>query len=186
MDNFTEPLVQIVDKQGIFQGVAGKIEAHLAGRLHLAFSVMCYRQGANETEYLLQQRAMGKYHSGGLWSNTCCSHPAPGENLESAVNRRLFEEVGMVNNKPFEHLGTVIYHFELDNNMAEHEYDHVFLVEADKAVFSLNSDEVTEVQWFSHTQLQEALQKYPERFTKWFPLIWNKIQTHISEQKRLI
>ncbi len=179
MNNVTEPLVQIVNENGAVQGVAGKIEAHRTGRLHLAFSVMCYRQGAQETEYLIQKRANDKYHSGGLWSNTCCSHPAPGENLESAVNRRLIEEVGMINDEPLEHIGSVIYHFELDNNMAEHEYDHIFLVRADNAMFSLNPDEVTEVQWMTHSQLTKSIESHPERFTKWFPLIWNKTQQHV-------
>ena len=114
--------VILVDQQDREIGVAEKLEAHRKGKLHRAFSVFLFNA---KDEMLLQQRAAEKYHSGGLWTNTCCSHPRPGEPTEAAARRRLREEMGISCNlnKAFD----FIYRAEFDNGLIEHELDHVFI-----------------------------------------------------------
>jgi isopentenyl-diphosphate delta-isomerase len=113
--------VVLVDKEGNDIGVASKLEAHKKGLLHRAFSIFVFNE---RDEVLLQQRAFDKYHSGRLWSNTCCSHPRPGESLDQAVHRRLQEEMGF--DCDLQELFTFRYKQEFDNGLIEHEYDHVF------------------------------------------------------------
>jgi isopentenyl-diphosphate delta-isomerase len=91
----SEILVALVDNTGKITGYSEKMLAHLRGDLHLAFSLMIIRRKNHCVEYLLQRRALHKYHSGGLWANTCCSHPLPNENIQVAARRRVFEELGI-------------------------------------------------------------------------------------------
>ena len=115
--------VILVNKKDEETGTLGKMEAHLQGKLHRAFSIFLIN---NKGEWLLQKRAKSKYHSAGLWTNTCCSHPQPGEDVYQAALRRLNEEMGIICH--LEHVFSFIYKTKFDNNLTEHEYDHFFTV----------------------------------------------------------
>ncbi|MDG2505941.1 MAG: isopentenyl-diphosphate Delta-isomerase, partial [Crocinitomicaceae bacterium] len=127
--------VQLVDTQDNPNGSMEKLEAHEKGLLHRALSVLIIN---TKKEILLQRRALGKYHSPGLWTNTCCSHPYPGENPTEAANRRLKEEMGMVADLEFAF--KFQYKCDFDNGLIEHELDHVFIGETDDTPH-LNTDE---------------------------------------------
>jgi isopentenyl-diphosphate delta-isomerase len=154
--------VVLVDPEDRETGTAGKMEAHRAGALHRAFSVIIWNlQG----EVLLQRRALGKYHSGGLWTNACCGHPRPGEPVEKAAARRLAEEMGFA--CPLEEFGTITYRADLDQGLIEHEFVHVFRGTYEGAM-NLNPEEVSEIRWITPEGLLRALQETPESFTAWF------------------
>ena len=127
--------VQLVDTQDNPNGSMEKLEAHEKGLLHRALSVLIIN---TNKEILLQRRALGKYHSPGLWTNTCCSHPYPGENPTEAANRRLKEEMGMVADLEFAF--KFQYKCDFDNGLIEHELDHVFMGKTDD-IPHLNTDE---------------------------------------------
>src|SRR5687768_14206462 len=123
------PPVILVNEQDEPVGTMEKLEAHQKGLLHRAFSVFVVNKNG---EMLLQQRAQDKYHSGGLWTNTCCSHPLPGENVLDASHRRLMEEMGF--DCPLREIFSFTYRAEFDNGLTEHEFDHVFFGEYDGEV----------------------------------------------------
>ena len=114
---------------------------------------------------LLQKRSAGKYHSGGLWTNACCSHPRQGEELSEAVERRLEEELGI--RMPVEELYSFVYRAQFENGLTEYEYDHVFLGEYDGEI-RLNEEEASEIRWMDMDELAEDLWKNPEKYTAWF------------------
>ena len=116
-----EEQVILVDKDDKQVGLMSKLEAHEKGVLHRAFSIFIFN---SKYELLLQKRASSKYHSGGLWTNTCCSHPREGEDTLDAANRRLNEEMGIKTS--LRKVYDFIYKAELDNQLTEHEFDHVF------------------------------------------------------------
>ena len=118
-----EERVILVDKNDLEIGTMGKQEAHVTGNLHRAISVFIFN---SKGEILLQQRAIAKYHSGGLWSNACCTHPRQGEGTEETAKRRLDEEMGMKCDLEFRF--SFIYKAKLINGLFEHEFDHVFFV----------------------------------------------------------
>src|SRR5258708_3363519 len=134
-------LVVLVDPDDRSLGVAGKMEVHSEGNLHRAHSVFVFDSTGR---MLLQRRASGKYHSGGLWSNACCGHPGPGESVEDAASRRLMEEMGV--DCQLRKLFEFVYRVEFGNGMTEHEYDHVLVGEFDGTP-GLNSDEVEDWRW---------------------------------------
>jgi len=154
--------VILVNEQDEPIGVMEKMEAHLKGELHRAFSVFVFN---GRGEMLLQQRASGKYHSGGLWTNACCSHPMPGEEVEQAAHRRLQEEMGF--DCPVKKLFTFTYQASFDNGLTEHEYDHVFLGTFDGAVIP-DTAEVEAYAFYSLTEIAQQIRDTPERFTYWF------------------
>ncbi len=164
--------VILVDECDREVGLAEKLYAHRAGLLHRAFSVLIFNPNG---EILLQKRASGKYHSGGLWTNTCCSHPLPGEALDAACSRRLSEEMGFT--APLDYIGHLLYRTEM-GPMTEHEYDHVFFGRYSGEV-SPNPDEVSEFKWIAYEELLKDLAQSPERFTSWFRLIMERFQTEI-------
>ncbi|MEZ3467996.1 MAG: isopentenyl-diphosphate Delta-isomerase [Schaedlerella sp.] len=129
--------------------------------LYRAFSVFVYRGN----KMLLQKRSAEKYHSGGLWTNACCSHPRQGEELSEAVERRLKEELGV--RMPVEELYSFVYRAQFENGLTEYEYDHVFLGEYDGEI-RLNEEEASEIQWMDMDELAEDLWKNPEKYTAWF------------------
>lgn len=141
-------------------GVCGKLEAHQRGLLHRAFSVFLYRDG----QLLIQKRARQKYHSAGLWSNACCSHPRPGEELLDAAHRRLGEEIGV--ECEVHHAFSFIYRWVFPNGLTEYELDYVLLSEYNEP-FSLNP-EVDCVRYVDIDKLVHQLQTTPEYFTPWF------------------
>lgn len=158
--------VVLVNERDEALGTMEKLEAHRQGLLHRAFSIMIFNdQGA----VLLQRRALTKYHSPGLWTNACCSHPRPGEDLEAAAHRRLQEELGF--DCALEHAFHFTYKVQFDNNLYEHEFDHVF-VGVYNQLPQFNQEEVADVKFVEVQTLTEAISSYPERYTEWFKMIW--------------
>ena len=161
--------VILVDVDDCEIGVMEKMEAHKQAVLHRAFSVFLFNP---QGKMLLQQRALTKYHSAGLWTNTCCSHPRPGETLENAVSRRLMEEMGISAkvSKAFD----FIYQAELPDHLNEHEFDHVFIGNYDDEVRP-NHLEVANFVYQSIEEVAANLQSYPEKYTVWFKIAFPKV-----------
>lgn len=169
--------VILVDSQDNELGVMEKLEAHEKGILHRAFSIFLFN---SKGEMLIQQRAMSKYHSPGLWTNACCSHPAPAETILDAGKRRLQEELGLstvlVDAFKFE------YRESFDNALTEHELDHVLVGYTDDSPI-LNSDEAKDYRWVDLSDLLVEISLNPELFTVWFKII---LTEHIEKlQKEL-
>jgi isopentenyl-diphosphate delta-isomerase len=178
----SEILVALVDNTGEITGYAEKILAHLRGDLHLAFSLMIIRRKNNCVEYLLQRRALHKYHSGGLWANTCCSHPLPDEDIQDAARRRVSEELGISEFLNMSNIGQVQYKYHLDNNMIEHEFDKILVTEVDSVDWQENSDEVMEVRWWSEQDVLQQLLKKPNTFAAWFPKVFEHTRHNIPQR----
>jgi isopentenyl-diphosphate delta-isomerase len=165
-------MVILVDHNDVAIGTMEKMEAHRRGELHRAFSVLVFN---SKGEILLQKRALRKYHSGGLWTNACCSHPQPGEKMEDAARRRLKEEMG-IDLLP-EYAYKFIYKTDLDQNLVEHEYDHVY-----KATFNgepaINKAEVADWKFVDLAWLKTDVARNPEAYTYWFKLILSHPALH--------
>lgn len=172
MKNINQIEVILVDDLDNVIGQMEKMEAHQKGLLHRAFSVFVFN---SNNELLLQRRAFGKYHSEGLWTNTCCSHPLPGEVNHSAANRRLKEEMGMT--CTLVESFSFIYYAELDNNLIEHELDHVLIGRSDEKP-TLNKDEAIDFKWLSLDEITKEIEIQPELYTFWFKRI---IQDHYNQ-----
>ena len=143
-------------------GLMEKIEAHQKGLLHRAFSILIFNSNG---EMLLQQRALSKYHSPGLWTNACCSHPRNGETILQAANRRLSEEMGM--NTPLTVKTHFIYKASFDNGLTEHELDYVLEGSSDVNPV-INTEEVNAYQWIAMDDLRNWIKHEPTAFTVWF------------------
>ena len=144
----------------------GKLEAHQQGVLHRAFSVIVFNP---QGELLLQQRAMHKYHSRGLWTNTCCSHPLPGEEVEAACHRRLVEEMNF--DCPLKKIAVLHYQTPpLDTGLIENEMLHLFVGTTEQQKFSPNPEEVMAWRWISIDDLKKEVEMRPEQFSFWFQL----------------
>ncbi len=156
--------VILVDENDKEIGIAEKIQAHRENLCHRAFSVFIFRD-QNEPELLLQQRAKGKYHSAGLWTNTCCSHPRPGEEIIAAGERRLREEMGIDANLTA--LGWFHYIAHFDNGLTENEIDYVLIGKTDLDTIVLNPAEAEAYRWITLTDLTNEMAQYPARFTPW-------------------
>jgi len=157
----------LVDEHNREIGQAEKLAAHQQNLLHRAFSVFIFRETPSATrELLLQQRALHKYHSGGLWTNTCCSHPRPDETVIAAGERRLKEELGI--STSLNDLGWFHYNAHFSNGLSENEIDHV-LVGRVPADIEVNPDpeEIHAYRWIAVDELEKELAEYPERFTPW-------------------
>ncbi len=161
-------LLILVDENDNETGTMPKLEAHQKGLLHRAFSILVSN---SKNELLIHKRAEGKYHSEGLWTNTCCSHPMPGESIMQAAHRRLQEEMGF--DCPLENRFHFIYKTELENGLTEHELDHVFTGQFDENP-APDPAEVSEFRWISPENLQMEMSRAPEKFTYWFRLIMEK------------
>jgi len=177
----SEILVTLVDNTGRITGYAEKMLTHLRGDLHLAFSLMIIRRKNHFVEYLLQRRALHKYHSGGLWANTCCSHPLPDENIQDAASRRVSEELGISEFLSMSDIGQIQYKYQLDNNMIEHELDKILVSEVDSVHWQQNSDEVMEVRWWSEQEVLEQLFNKPNTFAAWFPKVFEYTRHNIPQ-----
>jgi len=162
-------VVVLVDAEDNEVGVAPKHQAHVDGHLHRAVSVFLFNEAG---DILMQQRAAGKYHSARLWSNTCCSHPRPGESPHRAATRRLREEMGL--SHPLEHSFAFIYRAELDSDLTEHELDHVFVGVGDQDP-DPDPTEVMAWSWWDTEELRRDLVEDPSRFTAWFPLAFERV-----------
>lgn len=158
----TEEQIIIVDEFDNSLGSIGKMEAHYSGTLHRAFSILVFN---DQNQLLLQRRSLSKYHTPGLWTNTCCSHPRYGEQLSDAVNRRLVEEMGFI--CELDEIFHFIYQVEFEKGLFEHELDHVFVGRYNGDV-SPNPDEVHEVRWIDLKALHYEIEKNPDEFTYWF------------------
>jgi len=169
-----EEQVILVNSQDEETGVAGKMEAHEQGWLHRAFSVFIFN---SHGEMLLQQRALNKYHSGGLWTNTCCSHPRPGENIKLAAERRLKEEMGF--KVSLEKAFDFLYKADFDNGLVEHEFDHVFIAEYDGPIH-FNEVEVMNCSYRSIEQIARSLKTNPDEYTVWFRIAFPQVQSWLN------
>lgn len=155
--------VVLVNETDTAHGTAEKLRAHEEGWLHRALSVFVFDR---EGRLLLQRRAADKYHSGGLWSNTCCSHPYPDEAPRAAARRRLQEEMGFV--CPLSPAFHFTYRASVGASLTEHEYDHIFVGTAQDAPVHPNPDEVSDWAWMTPTALREDVAAHPDRYTVWF------------------
>lgn len=155
----------LVDEQDNSIGTMEKMEAHRRGVLHRAFSVVLFN---SRGEMLLQRRADSKYHSGGLWTNTCCSHPLRDEAIDDAAQRRLQYEMG-IDLKP-EFAFKFIYKTPLDKSLIEHELDYVFIGTFDGRPV-INKEEVSDWKFMSLNDLRNDMKRSPELYTVWFRLI---------------
>jgi isopentenyl-diphosphate delta-isomerase type 1 len=157
--------VVLVDKDDNDLGTAEKLYAHQHNLLHRAFSVFIFRNKP-QRELLLQQRALAKYHSPGLWTNTCCSHPRQGESVMVAAQRRLEEELGFT--VPLTHVGQFIYNAHFPNGLSEHELDHILIGDVSPSLtIQPNPEEVNAIRWVTLAALQEEMAAHPEHFTPW-------------------
>lgn len=157
--------VILVDKNDKEIGSEEKIKAHRAGKLHRAFSILVFN---SNKELLLQKRQKAKYHCGGLWTNTCCSHPRLGETLQKAIHRRLKEEMGF--DCQLKKAFSFIYKAEFDNGLTENEYDHVFIGKFDGQP-KPNPDEVDSCKWILINELKKDINKNPQKYTPWLKVI---------------
>lgn len=157
-----EERINLVDGTGARVGEIGKLDAHVQGRLHEAFSIFIFDGNGR---MMLQRRAARKYHSGGLWTNACCSHPRVGELVEEAIHRRLVEEMGFDCELRESH--SFIYKVTFDNGLTEHEYDRVFVgLYAGDPI--LNPEEADAWAWREVGDIALQIEREPEAFTFWF------------------
>jgi isopentenyl-diphosphate delta-isomerase len=157
-------------------GVMEKMEAHQKGLLHRAFSVFIFDKAGR---MLLQQRAPQKYHGGSLWTNACCSHPFWDEAVEAAADRRLMEEMGFT--APLQKIFSFTYKAIVENDLIEHEYDHVFAGEYEGEI-QMNRDEVCDFAYHDLPTIKRLLQEKPELFTSWFKIAFPQIETWWKER----
>jgi isopentenyl-diphosphate delta-isomerase len=170
--------VILVDENDVPTGTMEKIEVHQKALLHRAFSVFIFN---SKGEMLLQQRAAQKYHSPLLWTNTCCSHPAPGEDIVYAASKRLKEEMGFTTQ--LEKVFEFIYKAPFDNGLTEYEYDHVFIGEYDGVIIP-DIDEVNSYQHQSPESIDADLQLFPEKYTEWFKIAFPKLQAYLTQSNK--
>ncbi len=159
--------VILVDKADKKIGLEEKIKAHLRGKLHRAFSVFIFNK---KGELLIQKRAKSKYHSGGLWANTCCSHPRPGENLKKTAKSRLKEEMGIY--PSLKEVFSLVYKAKV-GNLIEYEFDHIFFGRFDGEP-KPNKKEVEDWKWISLEELKRDIKENPEKYAAWFKIILKK------------
>lgn len=167
--------VILVDEADTPLGKMEKMEAHRKALLHRAFSVFIFN---SKGEMLLQRRAAGKYHSPGLWTNACCSHPRPGEETLAAASRRLKEELGITTT--LTKLFDFTYRSAYDNGLTEFEFDHVFVGIYDDRDIQPDPAEVSDFCFRSSDDIQTDLQRSPAKYTTWFHLAFPLV----SEKRR--
>lgn len=161
--------VILVDQSDTAIGTMEKLQAHEEGRLHRAFSVFVFN---SNNELMLHKRASSKYHSGGLWTNTCCSHPRPGEDIMDAAYRRLDEEMGFTCELQLEF--SFIYKAKLDNDLTEHELDYVITGRFDGTP-KLNYEEAEDWKWVSIPDVKKDLEINSEKYTYWFKIAFEQL-----------
>lgn len=165
-----EEYVVLVDNQDNRVGLMEKMEAHLNPTLHRAFSIFIFN---SKHEMLLQRRALTKYHTPGLWTNTCCSHPRDGETLEDATKRRLMEEMGM--ECELRELFSFVYKADVMQGLTEYEFDHVFVGTTD-VIPIINKEEVDSYRYASIDEIKSEIEKNPDNFTVWFKIAFEKLR----------
>ncbi len=170
------PHVILVDKNDQPLGIMDKLEAHEKGLLHRAFSVFVFN---DQGQLMVHQRALTKYHSPGLWTNTCCSHQQKGETSLEAAHRRLEEEMGF--DCDMEEIFEFVYRAEFSNGLTEHEYDHVFIGHFNELP-NINPDEVNAWKWIDPKELSADLLANPSAYTEWFKLSWERVMQYQLER----
>ena len=150
-------------------GTATKWQTHVDGALHRAFSAVLVRESENGPELLLAKRSLLKYHSGGLWANSCCSHPRVGEDTIDAAYRRVQEELGCTASSLHE-IASFVYRVEFDNGLCEHEYDHVIVGQC-SGELNLNPQEVSDARWIGFDDLAAELAHDAKQFAAWAPIV---------------
>lgn len=169
--------VILVDEDDQQVGTMDKLEAHKQAKLHRAFSVFIFN---SKGQMLLQQRAANKYHSAGLWTNACCSHPAPGEDTNLAAQRRLQEEMGF--STDVVRIFDFTYKAEFDNGLVEHEFDHVYLGVHNGEVFP-NPDEVQDFCFKELDEVRAEMSEQPDEFTAWFHIAFPLLEKWLLKNK---
>lgn len=169
--------VILVDVDDNPQGLMEKMEAHQKGVLHRAFSIFLFN---SKQELMLQQRAFSKYHTPGLWTNTCCSHPRHGESLEAATKRRLKEEMGM--QCEIKRAFSFLYKADVGQGLTEHEFDHVFIGHTDELP-KINPKEVASWKYASMDELSIDITKNPENYTVWFRIAFDEVNDYLKTLK---
>ena len=164
--------VILVDELDKPIGLMEKQAAHVDPHLHRAFSVFIFN---SKGELLMQQRALSKYHSPGLWTNTCCSHPRDGETTMDAASRRLMEEMGMA--CEMHEVYTFIYKAPVGQGLTEHEFDHVFIGQSDD-IPQINHEEVESWKYMRIDELKNDIQRHPEHYTEWFKITFEEMTHH--------
>jgi isopentenyl-diphosphate Delta-isomerase len=171
----TEKVI-LVDEFDNAIGEMEKMEAHEKAELHRAFSVFVFNE---DNQLMLQQRALSKYHSPGLWTNTCCSHPRPGEEVLQAGHRRLQEEMGF--DCDLQKIFDFVYKARFDHGLTEHEFDHVLVGRyTDSPV--INSEEVAAWKWMSMKSIAEEMKTHPEKYTIWFRIAFDRVNAFLNQQ----
>ena len=169
-----EEKVILVNENDEQIGLMPKMEAHKKAILHRAFSVFIFN---DKNELMLQQRALHKYHSPGLWTNTCCSHQRDGESNIEAGKRRLLEEMGF--STDLKETTSFIYKAPFDNGLTEHELDHILVGHySDNPI--INKDEVASWKWMPLENVKDDIVTHPELYTEWFKIIFDKFYEHIN------
>lgn len=168
-------LVILVDENDRETGTMEKMEAHMKGLLHRAFSVFIIN---SQGKLLLQKRASGKYHSPGLWTNTCCSHPRPGESVTDAAIRRMSEEMGITGS--VKHTFSFTYRAEFDNGLVEHEFDHVLIGVIDDEPIP-DTNEVDGFEYLDPDFISEDIETNPDKYTVWFRIAFPKVKDHLAD-----
>ncbi|MCX6790763.1 MAG: isopentenyl-diphosphate Delta-isomerase [Candidatus Gribaldobacteria bacterium] len=163
----------LVDEQDNQIGTMEKMGAHQKGLLHRCFSIFIFN---SQGEMLLQKRAVSKYHSGGLWTNACCSHPRVGEVLQKAAEERLFEEMGI--RCELKEVFSFTYQAQV-GDLTEHEFDHVFIGTFDGETV-INPEEADGYKWIGLEQLKTDIENYPETYTEWFKIIFERAIDEVS------
>ena len=153
--------VVLVDYQDQMIGEMEKLEAHKQGKMHRAFSVFLYHDG----KMLIHKRAKEKYHCGGLWTNSCCSHPRMNESYDEAVKRRLLEELGVT--CLTKEIFSFMYYYQFPNGLTEYELDHVYIGEYTKEVV-FDPEEIETVEWIPYEDLKKDVLENPSKYTPWF------------------
>lgn len=174
----TEKEVVLVNERDEPLGTMEKMDAHRKGLLHRAFSVFIFN---SKGEMLLQQRARNKYHSGGLWTNACCSHPGAGEAVAAAAERRLREEMGFT--VSLEKIFDFIYRSEMENGLTEHEFDHVYAGFYDGDI-KPDKNEVQDYCYKSMDEIKQNLQSHPDHYTAWFHIAFPRIERELATRMK--
>ena len=164
----------LVDEHDVPVGTMEKMEAHQKAVLHRAFSVFIFN---SKGEMLLQQRALNKYHSGGLWTNACCSHPYEGQETLAAAEKRLQEEMGFSTSltKAFD----FVYKAPFDNGLTEYEFDHVYIGTYESEIVP-DTSEVADYCYMSMEEIKNSILSHPQKYTEWFKIAFPKMESYLA------
>ena len=169
--------VILVNENDVPIGTMEKLEVHQKALLHRAFSIFIFN---TKGEMLLQKRAENKYHSPGLWTNACCSHPTPNESTITSATKRLQEEMGFTTS--LEKVFDFIYKASFDNGLTEHELDYVFVGTYDNEIFPCR-EEVSDYCYMSTDAIKDSLLSHPQKYTEWFKIAFPKLLAYLAIKK---